>query len=331
MNARDFLMSYVVFGGSGGGGYPEPQGTKEISITENGIVSEDVKDYAEAEITVAVPQPSGIKEISITENGVVLEDVRDYEAAEITVNVQPVSPERDVLLATINNNAGPVASYEIPSTITVIRASSCRDLKVQAISGPGVLTVETMAFQNTVLQSLSLPVCTELKESAVRNATALTSANLPLVRNVANHNFRGCTNLTSLSLPRLENVGTYVFNECSAITSIVVPLLADVKDNCFCKLSALQALSLPGCTNIRNAFSDNSALMNLFLPGARVVTLASASAFNNTPLKAAAGNIWVHDDYYEEYLTSTNWSSFNPGVIQPISNYSGSFDYNAQS
>lgn len=37
-----------------GEGYPEPTGTKQISIMQNGTITENVKDYASAEITVNV-------------------------------------------------------------------------------------------------------------------------------------------------------------------------------------------------------------------------------------------------------------------------------------
>ena len=44
-----------------------PTGTKQISITQNGTTTEDVTNYASAQITVAVPQPSG--STTVTDNG----------------------------------------------------------------------------------------------------------------------------------------------------------------------------------------------------------------------------------------------------------------------
>ena len=64
-----------------------PTGT--INITQNGTV--DVTNYASA--SVAVPNPStGTKQISITQNGTTTENVTDYASAEITVNVAGSDP-----------------------------------------------------------------------------------------------------------------------------------------------------------------------------------------------------------------------------------------------
>lgn len=48
-------------------GYIIPSGTKNISINTNGTTTEDVNNYASAQITVEVPQPSG--STTVTDNG----------------------------------------------------------------------------------------------------------------------------------------------------------------------------------------------------------------------------------------------------------------------
>ena len=60
---------------------PQPSGTKSISISANGTTTEDVTNYANAQITVAVPQPTGT--ITITSNGT--HDVTNYANAVVNV------------------------------------------------------------------------------------------------------------------------------------------------------------------------------------------------------------------------------------------------------
>ena len=59
-----------------------PVGTKQISITANGTTTEDVTDYANAQISVNVPNPStGTK--NITANGTY--DVTNFASAEVNI------------------------------------------------------------------------------------------------------------------------------------------------------------------------------------------------------------------------------------------------------
>ena len=65
--------------------YVVPAGS--VSITQNGTVS--VAGKATAEVAVPGIVPTGTKQISITSNGTTTEDVAQYASAEITVNTLP--------------------------------------------------------------------------------------------------------------------------------------------------------------------------------------------------------------------------------------------------
>ena len=74
---------------------PEPTGTAELAYTlEKGVYSldetADVSGKAEAHVTVdaSALEPSGVKEVSVTQNGEVTEDVKDYASVKITTQVE---------------------------------------------------------------------------------------------------------------------------------------------------------------------------------------------------------------------------------------------------
>lgn len=82
-NTEDFIKAKILGGGGGG---VTPSGKKQITISDVGTVTEDVTNYAEAEIsTSGLVKPTGNKAITITEPGTVSDiDVSGEATASVT-------------------------------------------------------------------------------------------------------------------------------------------------------------------------------------------------------------------------------------------------------
>ena len=228
-----------------------------------------------------------------------------------------------------NTDSTILQSYTIPTDITDIRSSAFRTVRVLNIIGNSVTDVENEGFRyNSIIQSISLPNCTHIKESAIRDMSALVSVNLPKLTELNNREFETIASMQTLSLPSLTAMGNYNFRTMNALTKLVLPKVINATDNSINSLPLLENLSLPACTQIRNAIKSCERLYNLFLPGSTMASITNSAAFTATPIQTGDGHVWVNDDLYNTYLSSSWWSNLASGVIQKISDYTGSFDYN---
>lgn len=91
------------------GGGSEPTGTKEISITENGVYTEDVAEYADAEITVNVSGVSGYTAEEIANgtapSGAVVVDLGNSNMPQWAFAGRPLITSVNISCSSFNNSA----------------------------------------------------------------------------------------------------------------------------------------------------------------------------------------------------------------------------------
>jgi len=150
-----------------------PTGTKEISITENGTTTEDVTDYAYAEIEVAVPASavdSGTKNITANGTG---QDVVGYAAVDVAVpNTYAAGDEGKVVSsgALVAQTSGSTSANGTVDT-TLINSLSVSVPASAVVSG--TLTVDSSGTKDvTSYQYASVPAGTAGTPTATKGTVS---------------------------------------------------------------------------------------------------------------------------------------------------------------
>ena len=105
------------------------------------------------------------------------------------------------------------------------------------------------------------------------------------VRSYAFYNY---ATITSATLPKATTIGERSFGGCSNLTAVV--------------LGAVQSITY-------NAFAY-AGVTDLVLDVSAIPTLASTSAFSNTPIASGTGTIWITDSLVDTLKAATNWSTY---------------------
>ena len=201
-----------------GGGYPEPTGT--ITITENGT-GIDVKDYAEADVNVPTyPEPTGIKQISITQNGTTTENVKDYASAEITVNVPGNTQNEDAIIT------GTLTTYT-NDRVTTIKTYAFADMaNLTSISLPNVVSLTgERQFANSGVQTINMPKLTSGSVMMFGNCQSLTDipqSAFPALATIYTYMFNNCQHLESADFLAASRIDGSAFGGCLVFDTLIL-------------------------------------------------------------------------------------------------------------
>lgn len=203
-----------------------------LSVTENGTYTAPSGVDGYSPITVNVPQgvtPTGTKQISITENGTTTEDVSNYANAEIEVNVSG-GGGTDLSGAVLDGSIS--GAYE-NSDITTLRThalDACSSLT--SVSFPNVISVGANALYNCKnVTSVNFP---KLKGGGALYAFAgmekLTSVSLPsMTSTLANFMFNNCKLLKTADIGvGCLSLGGQTFAGCTVLDTVILRRTAGV-------------------------------------------------------------------------------------------------------
>lgn len=167
-------------------------------------------------------------------------------------------------------------------------------------------------YQNTLLQSVSMPSATTVGTGAFYGCSSLTSINLPLVTIVEGSAFNSCSSLPSIDLPLATSLGTGAFTSCSGLTSLVFPSVTSVGFFAFYQCPNLTSLDFLKQISIGNmCFSGCSKLDTLILRANAVTTIPNVDIFSNTPFASGGtgGTLYVPQALISSYRSASNWST----------------------
>jgi hypothetical protein len=112
-------------------------------------------------------------------------------------------------------------------------------------------------------------------------------------------------------MPALKTVDPLAFSKLTSLESVYLPALTNLESSTFANCTALRKVDFPSMHAIYySPFDGCAALETVILRGNKVVTLSRNTAFDNTPIGAGTGYIYVPDALLASYKEAENWSKY---------------------
>ena len=291
-----------------------PSGTKNISITANGTTTEDVTNYASAQITANVPNTyAAADEGKVVSNGALVAQTSrnidtngTYDTTtnnEVTVNV---SGGGGISVDDIATNTAPSGAITLGSSVTQINDNAFRSKPITSITAPEVTSLTQDCLNGTQITSITDVNFPKLGASTTYDILLRLPAT--------------CTsfNLSGKALSLYSGSGAFRYN--TGLKTVMMPHCAEAVSSSH---GGMGSFAFGGCTNLEtvdigsvksisaNAFNGDTKLRTLILRHSSVVSLTGwtnailAGIYSNP----SASTVYVPNSLISSYQTASNWSS----------------------
>ena len=149
-------------------------------------------------------------------------------------------------------------------------------------------------YNNSYIQTVNLPNCTEVRFSA----------------------FYGCISLSQVSLPMCSSIGANAFYYCTSLSQVSLPMCSYISNNAFQYCSSLSQVSLPVCSYLGGSVFQNCSSLSIITIGySSVCNLRYSDAFSRTQITTLTGSIYVPTSLVDAYKSAANWSYFSTQIF----------------
>lgn len=281
-----------------------PTGTKEITIEENGLFTEDVTNFAEAKITVNVSTgSSGDDLLDSVVSGQGNIDVLSVGSSKIRPYAFYGMTNIGRLVADNAESVGDYAFYGATS-ITEISLSNATYLGRHTIDGSGVT-------------SFYAPKAKELDNDCF-SYSQLDTLSLPSVEICNSMAFSYCSNLRELYLPKCVTMRGIVIIQCPKLRVLVLGAV-NIASN---TISAMSPGDVPRLTLLKVDPPSSIYIPSITRGSVVMANIESVPILEGFHKNFSGGtaNIYVPDDLVDEFKVASNWSLFSDR-IKPVSEY----------
>lgn len=275
------------------GGIQPPTGTKTVTITENGTVTEDVTDYASVQISTDVV---GYK-------------VYNDGKTHLYISVNEVTRSLSLGLCVNGSVTIDWGDGSAPSTLTginsttTVRATHEYDdigdyhIRISAATGTDYYWPAGSAIFATASGSVL--------DSYRCILTFVEAGNAKIS---SGQTWRYCYGLRGAVLAGSYYLGSYAFQNCFGLANIDITGASSIADSAFRNIGALASITIPATvTSIgAKAFADCISLRRIHFKGATPPTLGASDVFKNLSTNCI---IYVPTGSLAAYTTATNYPS----------------------
>lgn len=153
----------------------------------------------------------------------------------------------------------------------------------------------------------------------------LVTVDLPNSAGVGESAFASCRKLATLNLESAKTLASSAFSKTDALKTAIFPSVETITGwGYLFNGSGAETIIFPKLTSKIGPgdFNGCKYLIALVLGADAVVPLGNANAFDNTPIKAGTGYIYVRKSQIDGYKAATNWSAFS-AQFRAIEDYPG--------